>query len=91
MDHLGIKQFLFLGHCIGGCFAMKVMERAPERVPASRRSDVRTDGPGSSWHSVQLYVLSCGRDAARGTFLSRCYISDRGQVASKSGRTLSPV
>jgi pimeloyl-ACP methyl ester carboxylesterase len=28
MDHLGIKQFLFMGYCIGGCFAMKLMERA---------------------------------------------------------------
>jgi pimeloyl-ACP methyl ester carboxylesterase len=34
MDHLGIKQFLFMGYCIGGCFAMKLMERAPERVMA---------------------------------------------------------
>jgi dienelactone hydrolase len=28
MDHLGIKQFLFMGYCIGGCFALKLMERA---------------------------------------------------------------
>src|SRR3982074_2639580 len=34
MDHLGIKQFLFMGNCIGGCFAMKLMERAPVRVVA---------------------------------------------------------
>ena len=34
MDHLGIKQFLFMGYCIGGCFALKLMERAPERVVA---------------------------------------------------------
>ena len=34
MDHLGIKRFLFLGYCIGGCFALKLMERAPERVMA---------------------------------------------------------
>ena len=32
MDHLGIKQFLFMGYCIGGCFALKLMERAPQRV-----------------------------------------------------------
>jgi pimeloyl-ACP methyl ester carboxylesterase len=32
MDHLGIKQFLFIGYCIGGCFAGKLMERAPDRV-----------------------------------------------------------
>ncbi len=35
MDHLGIRQFLFMGYCIGGCFAMKLMERAPDRVVAS--------------------------------------------------------
>jgi len=35
MDHLGIKQFLFIGYCIGGCFAGKLMERAPDRVVAS--------------------------------------------------------
>ena len=35
MDHLGIKQFLFIGYCIGGCFAGKLMQRAPDRVVAS--------------------------------------------------------
>jgi pimeloyl-ACP methyl ester carboxylesterase len=35
MDHLGIKQFLFIGYCIGGCFAGKLMQRAPGRVVAS--------------------------------------------------------
>src|SRR3984957_18930806 len=34
MDHLGIRQFLFMGYCIGGCFALKLMERAPDRVVA---------------------------------------------------------
>ena len=34
MDHVGIKLFLFMGHCIGGCFALKLMERASERVMA---------------------------------------------------------
>ena len=35
MDHLGIRQFFFFGNCIGGPFAMKLMERAPERVTAA--------------------------------------------------------
>ena len=35
MDHLGIKQFLFMGYCIGGCFAMKLIEKAPQRVVAA--------------------------------------------------------
>ena len=35
MDHLGIKQFFFMGYCIGGCFAMKLLQRAPDRVKAA--------------------------------------------------------
>ncbi len=35
MDHLGIQEFLFIGYCIGGPFAMKLVERAPERVLAA--------------------------------------------------------
>ena len=35
MDHLGISKFLFFGNCIGGPFAMKLMERAPQRVTAA--------------------------------------------------------
>jgi pimeloyl-ACP methyl ester carboxylesterase len=34
LDHLGIRQFVFFGNCIGGSFALKLMERAPERVVA---------------------------------------------------------
>jgi pimeloyl-ACP methyl ester carboxylesterase len=32
MDHLGIRKFLFFGNCIGGSFALKLMERAGDRV-----------------------------------------------------------
>ena len=31
MDHLGIDKFLFMGYCIGGPFALKLIERAPDR------------------------------------------------------------
>jgi pimeloyl-ACP methyl ester carboxylesterase len=34
MDHLGIREFFFMGYCNGGCFALKLMERAPKRVVA---------------------------------------------------------
>ncbi len=34
MDHLGITEFLFMGYCIGGPFALKLIERAPERLVA---------------------------------------------------------
>src|SRR6476659_4560815 len=35
MDHLGIDKFFFFGNCMGGPFAMKLMERAPQRVVAA--------------------------------------------------------
>ena len=35
MDHLGIDRFSFFGNCIGGPFAMKLMEQAAQRVTAA--------------------------------------------------------
>ena len=35
MDHLGIREFFYMGYCIGGCFAGKLLERAPKRVVAA--------------------------------------------------------
>src|SRR5262245_47058252 len=35
MDHLGISQLFFFGNGIGGPFALKVMQRAPDRVVAA--------------------------------------------------------
>src|SRR6202012_4709237 len=35
MEHLDIDKFFFFGNCIGGPFAMKLMERAPQRVVAA--------------------------------------------------------
>jgi pimeloyl-ACP methyl ester carboxylesterase len=35
MDHLGIDQFFYMGYCIGGCFAGKLLQRAPGRVVAA--------------------------------------------------------
>src|SRR5437763_9321255 len=35
MDHLGIGEFFYMGYCIGGCFAGKLLQRAPERVVAA--------------------------------------------------------
>jgi pimeloyl-ACP methyl ester carboxylesterase len=34
MDHLGIKEFLVLGFCIGGPFIWNLLKRAPNRVVA---------------------------------------------------------
>jgi pimeloyl-ACP methyl ester carboxylesterase len=35
MDQLRIQKFFFKGYCIGGPFALKLMERAPDRVVAA--------------------------------------------------------
>jgi pimeloyl-ACP methyl ester carboxylesterase len=35
MDHLGIHAFCYMGYCIGGCFAGKLLQRAPDRVVAA--------------------------------------------------------
>src|SRR3989454_1429683 len=35
MDHLGMQKFFYMGYCIGGCFGLKLIERAPERVVAA--------------------------------------------------------
>ena len=35
MDHLGIHEFFYMGYCIGGCFAGKLLQRAPDRVVAA--------------------------------------------------------
>jgi pimeloyl-ACP methyl ester carboxylesterase len=35
MDHLGVRQFLVLGFCIGGPFIWNLLQRAPDRVIAA--------------------------------------------------------
>jgi pimeloyl-ACP methyl ester carboxylesterase len=35
MDHLGIKEFMVMGFCIGGPFIWNMLRRAPERVVAA--------------------------------------------------------
>ena len=35
MDHLGIREFFYMGYCIGGCFAGKLLQRAPQRIVAA--------------------------------------------------------
>ncbi|HWA83119.1 MAG TPA: alpha/beta hydrolase [Fimbriimonadaceae bacterium] len=34
MDHLGIRQFAFLGCCIGGSFVMRMIREVPDRIVA---------------------------------------------------------
>ena len=35
MDHLGIREFMVLGYCIGGPFIWNLLRRAPQRVVAA--------------------------------------------------------
>src|SRR5688572_7073187 len=49
MDHLGIRQFMVLGFCIGGPFIWNLIKRAPERVVAAvlaQPSGFRPEKPG---------------------------------------------
>jgi len=66
MDHLGIRQFFFFGNCIGGPFALKLMERTPQRVVAAVLSQPvghRPDKPD--------YMYESGRDVWAKEFLAR--------------------
>src|SRR6478752_281906 len=60
MDHLGIREFFFMGYCIGGCFAGKLLQRAPERVVAAAFPQTvgdRTENPGIMYrHSQQNWL-----------------------------------
>ena len=64
MDHLGIRKFFFMGYCIGGPFALKLMQRAPDRVVAAvlcqpvghrpEKPDVMYDSGKNSWAPALL-------------------------------------
>ena len=60
MDHLGIRDFLFMGYCIGGSFAAKLLQRAPERVVAAvfcQTIGERPEDPGVMIrHSEQNWI-----------------------------------
>jgi len=66
MDHLGIREFFFMGYCIGGCFAMKLIERAPQRVVVA--VPCQTVG-----HRPELpdYMYDSGRDVWAPELLAR--------------------
>jgi len=66
MDHLGIDRFLYLGCCIGGCFAMKLMQRAPARVMAGVL--VQTVGHHPDHPD---YMFNAGRDVWAPELLAR--------------------
>ena len=57
MDHLGIDKFFFFGNCIGGPFAMKLMEKAPQRVMAAILSQPVGHNPAKP-----DYMYDAGKD-----------------------------
>jgi pimeloyl-ACP methyl ester carboxylesterase len=66
MDHLGIRQFAFFGNCIGGPFALKLMERAPQRVVAAILSQ-----PVGHLPDKPDYMYDSGRDVWAKELLGR--------------------
>src|ERR1700723_3116879 len=58
MDHLGIDKFFFFGNCIGGPFAMKLMEKAPQRVTAAILSQPAGHNPAKP-----DYMYAAGKPA----------------------------
>src|SRR5215472_8443911 len=66
MDHLGISKFFFFGNCIGGPFAMKLMERAPQRVTAALLSQ-----PVGHRPEQPDYMFNAGRDVWAKEFRAR--------------------
>jgi pimeloyl-ACP methyl ester carboxylesterase len=77
LDHLGIDKFLFFGNCIGGSFALKLIERARERVVAAVLSQPighRPENPDVMYNS--------GRDSWAKEFLPK-----RNEVSMKTVET----
>ena len=66
MDHLGIGRFFFFGNCIGGPFAMKLMQRAPQRVAAAILSQ-----PVGHRPEKPDYMYESGRDVWAKELLER--------------------
>jgi pimeloyl-ACP methyl ester carboxylesterase len=58
MDHLGIREFFFLGCCIGGPFVLKAIERAPDRIVAG----VLCQPVGHRPENAEDVMYNSGRD-----------------------------
>src|SRR3979490_106083 len=65
-DPLCIDKFFFFGNCIGGPFAMKLMERAPQRVTAAILSQPVGHKPDKA-----DYMYESGRNVWTKEFLER--------------------
>jgi pimeloyl-ACP methyl ester carboxylesterase len=53
MDHLGIREFMVLGFCIGGPFIWNLLKRAGDRVVGGRAGAAQRLPPGDAWPLLQ--------------------------------------
>ena len=65
MDHLGIREFFFMGYCIGGPFALKLIGAGPERVVAAVLLSAGRAPAGEPGRHVQFRPGHLGARAAR--------------------------
>jgi pimeloyl-ACP methyl ester carboxylesterase len=86
MDHLGIREFMVLGFCIGGPFIWNLLRREPERIVAAvlaQPSGFRPEMPDLFYNNnINNWAPGvCARDpnismATADTFLNRMYRTD---------------
>jgi pimeloyl-ACP methyl ester carboxylesterase len=87
MDHLGIRQFMVLGFCIGGPFIWNLVKRVPDRLVAAvptQPSGYRPEMPSMSYNNNMKGwgPELCGRrpnitTAMVGAFLTNMYTGAR--------------
>lgn len=79
MDHLGIDRFLVMGCCIGGSYALKLIQLAPERIMGAVLEQPIGVGPDNrqifvdmqvSWAEQTLAVRDDLEEATMREFLS---------------------
>jgi pimeloyl-ACP methyl ester carboxylesterase len=71
MDHLGIREFMFMGFCIGGPMIHNLIRRAPERVVAAAMMQLSGFRPEIPDLFYQNNITGWGRRFARSAPTSR--------------------
>ena len=56
LDHLGVRQFGFIGFCIGGPFALRLMKNAPNRIVAAVLGRAGMTGRGAELCASEPYL-----------------------------------
>jgi len=63
MDHLGLREFMVMGFCIGGPFIWNLLKRAPERIVAA----VLAQPSGSRPEMRDLFYMSARTSCSTAT------------------------